>query len=300
MAELLFVIPVAAGLDAVVVKRLILAGIGTGTKAGDDIIVGGVYQIIVKRSLQAGKIMAVGVAFYEDYVALVNFSDPVNRSVDDAVKGRIIGGKVFVHIKRIIAAAAAGAWLVEKFIASHGRTVFETGCDFLHQGVVSPLVTGIGPEQGDSAVVVAVPVGVLPALNRVHVKNDVKSVLFAEIYGLSEKAESLFPVDKGGIVGFEVPVVQRQTHDRSASGGYKGQVILRQEIANHFLKEVSSVLFSQSFFHMLAKRDLGSGETVDEILHVHPAAYTGTSQVNGRSGFCYNTLSPGFKEFHTV
>ena len=65
MAELLFVIPVAAGLDAVVVKRLILAGIGTGTKAGDDIIVGGVYQIIVKRSLQAGEIMAVGVAFYE-------------------------------------------------------------------------------------------------------------------------------------------------------------------------------------------------------------------------------------------
>lgn len=99
MAELLFVIPVAAGLDAVVVKRLILAGIGTGTKAGDDIIVGGVYQIIVKRSLQAGEIMAVGVAFYEDYVALVNFSDPVNRSVDDAVKDRIIGGKVFVHIK---------------------------------------------------------------------------------------------------------------------------------------------------------------------------------------------------------
>ena len=107
MADLLFVIPVAAGLNTVVVKHLILAGISAGTETGDNIVVGRVYQVIVKGSLQTGKIVAVGVAFYEDDVAFVNLSDPVHGCVDDPVEGLIVGSKVFVHIEGIIAAAAA-------------------------------------------------------------------------------------------------------------------------------------------------------------------------------------------------
>ena len=84
VADLLFVIPVAAGLNTVVVKHLILAGISAGTETGDNIVVGRVYQVIVKGSLQTGKIMAVGVAFYEDDMAFVNFSDPVHGCVATA------------------------------------------------------------------------------------------------------------------------------------------------------------------------------------------------------------------------
>ena len=87
VADLLFVIPVAAGLNTVVVKHLILAGISAGTEAGDNIVVGKSIPGYRQRSLQTGKIMAVGVAFYEDDVAFVNLSDPVHGCVDDAVEG---------------------------------------------------------------------------------------------------------------------------------------------------------------------------------------------------------------------
>ena len=102
-------------------------------------------------------------------------------------------------------------------------------------------------------------------------------MLFAEVHGFPQETEPLFFVDEGSVIALKVPIIQCQTHDGSSRGSDKSQVLLCQKIVNHFLEKVRSVLFPQPFSHVLAKRDLGSGESVDEILHVHPAAHTGAS-----------------------
>ena len=68
--------------------------------------------------------------------------------------------------------------------------------------------------------------GVLPALNGMHVKDYVKSVFFAEIHDLPEKTEALFSVNKWSVIGLKMPVVQCQTHHSSARGSNKCQVFL--------------------------------------------------------------------------
>src|SRR5699024_1950572 len=124
-----------------------------------------------------------------------------------------------------------------------------------------------------------VPVGVLPALDSMHIKDGINFMFLTEIDNLFEPGKPFFLINIGVLIILKMAVIQSQA-DTGGPGGFNElNIFLCQKIGEHFLEEESAQILSQTLFYLFPEGDFRAGISIYKVLHIHPAPYTGAPEI---------------------
>ena len=128
------------------------------------------------------------------------------------------------------------------------------------------------PEAGVVGGVIAVPMLVLEAGERVEVDDGVNFVFGAAIDGTVEDFEAIFDEFEGLHIRFEVAVIDREADAVHAVGGEESGVVFAEEDVEEAVEEAVVAIGSEGGEEGLALEGFRGGESGDEVFHVHPSA----------------------------
>src|ERR1700758_3704982 len=124
------------------------------------------------------------------------------------------------------------------------------------------------------------PVDILPSLGRMEIEDHIKAMIFAVAQHLVKACETRLFIFEWRSIVFEVPIINRYPDDVSAGLPEKDHIVFIEEVVEHTLEEELRSRGTKHFRHLSSKSMLRTWVPVDEILHVHPTARTGSPQAN--------------------
>ena len=112
------------------------------------------------------------------------------------------------------------------------------------------------------------------------VQNDVKTMSFAVAQHFIETGKTrLYVFERSGIV-LEVSIIKRYPDDAGAGLPEKDHIVFIEEVVQHALEEELCSGRTKHLRHLRSESMLRAWVPIDEILHVHPAARTGSPQAD--------------------
>ncbi len=157
------------------------------------------------------------------------------------------------------------------------------------------LEVGVVPELGDVRRVVAVPVLILPARQRMQVEDRIDAVATEEAHDAIEPGESLLFQHERSRVVLEVAVVERDADTVDSEGCEVGSIRFVEEVPVEGLEECVESVPAHAVQQQPANRALVAGVARDEVLHVHPAAQAHARQTDRRA-FPVDEIGPSYGE----
>ncbi len=195
-------------------------------------------------------------------------------------------------------ARRVGERLVDQVVPGDDRVPGVTPGELFPQRDKAVLELQVFPEQGLVGRVIAVPVGVLPALDGVQVEDGIQLVLLAPAKDLVEAAKPGLEVLEGLQVALEMPVVERQADDICPAALYECNVLFREKIIEPAVKKEGRPGRPKDFRHRCPQLSFGAGESVDEALHVHPPPNADAAQPDGTSMWIDDDPVFNLQHFH--
>ncbi len=167
---------------------------------------------------------------------------------------------------------------VDRVVSGHPRVASVVRGDVFPEVDDAILELPLRPEVRPLRRVIAVPVLVLRAGDRVQVEDRVDAVPRAYVHDGVQKSEALLADLERCIIALEVAVVERDPHGVQAEALQERRIAIGEEHREEPVEEACVPLVAEDAAQRPTHLRLGSGVPGDEVLHVHPAAEAEAAQ----------------------
>ena len=230
----------------------------------------------------------------------IDLANLCNQAPVDGIHAVKIGPVIGTHVPWIVAHGVVRARLVEHVVAGDDGLVLVAPRKLLPKGNEAILIERNIPEKADARCVVRMPVDILPPLRRMKVENDIETMFFAVAQHFIETGKTrLLVFERSGIV-LEVSIVKRYPDDAGAGLSEKDHIVFVEEVVEQALEEELCSVWTKHFCHLRPESMLRAWMPIDEILHVHPAAGTGSPEANLFPLRIDDVTAADMKELHLV